>query len=88
MFLSNICFNFSQLTIIKRKCICKDNSTQFSLDSSDSTAVEHSSTYPDVEGSNLAPVEKGVKNNVLNLLQIQHVGPRLFYFNKCTIINT
>ncbi len=55
----------------------KDNSTYFS-----STTVEHSTTDPDVKGSNLAPVEKGVENNVLNLLQIQHGGHSLFYFNK------
>jgi hypothetical protein len=53
----------------------KDNSTYFS-----STTVEHSTTYPDVECSNLAPVEKGVENNVLNLLQIQHGGHSLFLF--------
>ncbi len=58
------------------------------MDSSDSTAVEHSTTYPDVEDSNLALVEKGVENNELNLLQIQHGGHSLFYFNKGTILNT
>jgi hypothetical protein len=53
----------------------KDNSTYFS-----STTVEHSTTDPDVEGSNLALVEKGVENNVLNLLQMQHGGHSLFLF--------